>query len=101
VRSNKPPVVKIDGEKTRAAKVGQPLDLSAVVTDDGIPKRRGSGSGAAVSSGAARPAADPAAAAAVAAQRIQRAMMSPPPVSPSARTSGCTFRGSPTAVQAR
>ena len=47
VRSNKQPVVKIDGEKTRTAKVGQPLDLSAVVTDDGIPKRRGSGAGSA------------------------------------------------------
>ncbi len=82
VRSNKPPVVKIDGEKTRTAKVGQPLDLSAVVTDDGIPKRRGGGGGSAVSnagsSAAARQAADPAAAAAVAAQRIQRAMTAPP-----------------------
>ena len=83
VRANKQPVVKIDGEKTRTAKVGQPLELSAVVTDDGIPKRRGSGSGSAAvsnsgSSAAARPAGDPAAAAAVAQQRIQRAMMAPP-----------------------
>ena len=83
VRSNKQPVVKIDGEKTRTAKVGQPLDLSAVVTDDGIPKRRGSGAGSAAvsnsgSAAASRPAGDPAAAAAAAQARIQRAMMSPP-----------------------
>jgi hypothetical protein len=40
IRSNKPPVVKVEGSKTLTAKVGQPLTLSAVVTDDGIPKRR-------------------------------------------------------------
>ena len=82
VRANKVPVVKIDGEKTRTAKVGQPLDLSAVVTDDGIPKRRGGGGGAAVSnsgsSAAARPSGDPAAASAAAQARLQRAMMAPP-----------------------
>jgi len=41
VRSNKPPVVAIDGAKTRDVRVGQPLLLSVLVTDDGIPKRRG------------------------------------------------------------
>jgi hypothetical protein len=50
IRSNKPPVVKIDGSKTVAAKVGEPVKLAAIVTDDGIPKRRTRGlSGAAVS----------------------------------------------------
>jgi hypothetical protein len=55
IRSNKPPVVKVDGTRTLTAKVGQPLTIVTVVTDDGIPKRRGSGlSGAAVSRAAAR-----------------------------------------------
>jgi hypothetical protein len=40
IRSNKPPSVKIDGEKTRHAKVGEPITLIAWVTDDGIPKLR-------------------------------------------------------------
>jgi hypothetical protein len=44
VRANKAPVVKIDGSKTVSAKVGQPLTLTAWVTDDGIPRRRGQGS---------------------------------------------------------
>ncbi len=49
VRANKPPVVKVQGSKTLTAKVGQPVELVAVVTDDGIPKRRTPGlSGAAV-----------------------------------------------------
>ncbi len=83
VRSNKPPVVKIDGEKIRTAKVGQAVELSAVVTDDGIPKRRGGGAGSAAvgnrgSSAASRPAGDPAAAATAAQARIQRAMTAPP-----------------------
>jgi hypothetical protein len=40
LRADKPPVVKIDGAKTRSAKVGQPVSLTAVVTDDGVPKVR-------------------------------------------------------------
>jgi hypothetical protein len=40
VRSNKAPVVAIEGPKTRTAKVGQPLSIVTVVTDDGIPKSR-------------------------------------------------------------
>jgi hypothetical protein len=49
IRSNKPPVVKVDGSKTLSAKVGQPIPIVTTVTDDGIPKRRSSGlSGAAV-----------------------------------------------------
>jgi hypothetical protein len=43
VRSNKPPVVKIEGELKRTARVGQPMTVVAVVTDDGIPKRRAGG----------------------------------------------------------
>jgi hypothetical protein len=40
VRANKPPVVKIEGEMRRTAKVGQPLQLVMHVADDGIPKPR-------------------------------------------------------------
>jgi hypothetical protein len=38
-RSNKAPAVTIEGQKTLTAKVGQPLTLTAIVKDDGIPKR--------------------------------------------------------------
>jgi|KBSSwiStaDraftv2_1062776.scaffolds.fasta_scaffold06599_9 hypothetical protein len=38
VRSNVAPVVKIDGATTLSAKVGQPVTLTAIVKDDGIPK---------------------------------------------------------------
>src|SRR3954471_11402516 len=55
IRGNKPPVVKVEGNKTLTAKVGQPITIVTLVTDDGVPKRRGAGlSGAAVSSAAAR-----------------------------------------------
>jgi hypothetical protein len=37
---NKAPVVAIEGEVQRTAKVGEPLKLSALVTDDGIPQPR-------------------------------------------------------------
>jgi hypothetical protein len=37
-RANKPPVLEIEGPKTRTVKVNQPLVLVARVTDDGIPK---------------------------------------------------------------
>jgi len=78
VRSNKPPVVKVEGTKAITAKVGEPITLTAVVTDDGIPKRRAAGGSAAVNNvgsrrdqTAARGAADPAQ------QRQQRAMQPP------------------------
>ena len=38
-RSNRPPTVNVDGAKTIAAKVGQPVSLTAIVKDDGLPKR--------------------------------------------------------------
>jgi hypothetical protein len=37
-RANKPPVLEIEGPKTRTVKVNQPLVLVAKVTDDGVPK---------------------------------------------------------------
>jgi hypothetical protein len=38
VRSNQAPQVKVDGAKSLTAKVGQPVTLTAIVKDDGIPK---------------------------------------------------------------
>jgi hypothetical protein len=38
MRANKPPVVNIEGPKTRSVRVGQPLSLTTLVTDDGVPK---------------------------------------------------------------
>jgi len=48
VRSNKPPVLRIVEANTRNIKVGQQVTLVSEVKDDGIPKRRGAGAGAAV-----------------------------------------------------
>lgn len=45
IRADKPPVIKIDHPKGLNAKVGEPLTLTAFVTDDGVPRRRGSGAG--------------------------------------------------------
>jgi hypothetical protein len=41
IRGDKPPAIAIVGPKALTAKVGQPLTLTAIVTDDGIPRRRG------------------------------------------------------------
>jgi hypothetical protein len=46
VRANKRPVVSIEGDKTRTARVGQPVALVAWVTDDGVPKPRTTSSAA-------------------------------------------------------
>lgn len=45
LRADKPPVVKIEGEKKLTAKVGQPVTLTALVTDDGVPRGRGAPGG--------------------------------------------------------
>jgi hypothetical protein len=55
IRANKPPQIEVQGRKTLTAKVGETVQLTAVVTDDGIPKRRGAGlSGAAVANAGSR-----------------------------------------------
>jgi len=55
VRANKPPVARVEGPKTLNAKVGQPVTLTMIVTDDGVPKPRGAGfAGAAVSNTGSR-----------------------------------------------
>ena len=46
VRSNVPPTVTVQGPKTLTAKVGQPLTITAIVKDDGIPKPRASAASA-------------------------------------------------------
>jgi hypothetical protein len=76
IRANKPPVVKIDGPKTLTAKVGQPVSVAALVTDDGVPKTRGAGlAGAAVSNRGVRT--DNGIANSDAAPRANRAMQPP------------------------
>ncbi len=47
IRANKPPVVRVDENKRKTVKAGQPLTLVAEVEDDGIPKRRLQGQAAA------------------------------------------------------
>ncbi len=82
IRANKPPVVTVQGPKTLTAKVGQPFELTALVADDGIPKRRGAGAaGAAVENRGSRAAGNgPATAtgeAPATAPRVNRAMFPP------------------------
>jgi len=40
VRSNTPPVLRVDEIKTRSVRVGEPFTVISEVKDDGIPKRR-------------------------------------------------------------
>jgi hypothetical protein len=40
IRANKAPVLKIDGEAQRTARVGEPITLVAWGTDDGVPRQR-------------------------------------------------------------
>jgi hypothetical protein len=55
VRANRPPSIEIQGRKSLTAKVGEPVALTAVVVDDGVPKRRASGgAGAAFSNPGSR-----------------------------------------------
>jgi len=79
IRANKPPVVKVEGPSNITAKVGKPVDLAVLVTDDGVPKRRDPTSlsaGSAVGRQGAPP--DPAQAAAI--QARIRAFVTGPPI---------------------
>ena len=70
IRSNKPPQIEVQGRKSLTAKVGEAVQLTAVVIDDGIPKRRGAGlAGAAVSNAGSRNV--------TADTRVNRAMLPP------------------------
>ena len=40
IRGNKPPGLKIDGDRMLRARVGEPLALTATVADDGVPRLR-------------------------------------------------------------
>jgi hypothetical protein len=54
LRTNIPPELKVDGEKTRSVKIGEPLALSVFARDpDNIPARRGAARGAAPARGTA------------------------------------------------
>jgi hypothetical protein len=39
--NNRAPTLTLEGDATRTVRVGQPLELAAVVTDDGVPRARG------------------------------------------------------------
>jgi hypothetical protein len=70
IRANKPPTLEVQGRKSLTAKVGEPVALTTVVADDGIPKRRGSGlSGASVNNAGSRNI--------TAETRVNRAMLPP------------------------
>jgi hypothetical protein len=43
VRGNLPPTIALEGARTHRVRVGQPLELAAVVTDDSLPPSRGVG----------------------------------------------------------
>ena len=45
MHENKRPVVRVDGDRQRTVKVGEPLALTAYVTDDGLLKARPAGPG--------------------------------------------------------
>ena len=48
VRANTPPVIEVQGPRRLEVRVGQPVSLVMTVRDDGIPKARAIGAGAAV-----------------------------------------------------
>ena len=90
IRANKPPQIEVQGRKTLTAKVGETVQLTAVVTDDGIPKRRGAGlSGSAVANAGSRQI--------TAETRVNRAMQPPARVTVGKNVglhvSWCVYRG--------
>jgi hypothetical protein len=84
-RSNVAPKIVLEGSSTLSARVGQPLTLTAVVTDDGIPRRRGAGAGA--STGAAAPTGE----APQTAEEILRPLLRPPGRITVGKTNGLHF----------
>jgi hypothetical protein len=46
LRANKPPTIEFEGPVARSVRVGEPLTLTAIVTDDGVPRPSGGGAGA-------------------------------------------------------
>jgi hypothetical protein len=45
LRANQPPVIELEGEPVRTARVGEPLTLAAKITDDGVPRVGGNAGG--------------------------------------------------------
>ena len=41
IRANEPPEIEVEGDLERTVRVGEPLELVALVTDDGLPPERG------------------------------------------------------------
>jgi hypothetical protein len=76
VRDNHAPVAKLQGPRTMTAVVGQPITLTMLVTDDGVPKPRPSRS--AVSERESGASATSASASSRAEEAAQRAVMVPP-----------------------
>jgi hypothetical protein len=84
VRANQPPALKVEGSKALKARVGQPLELSAVLTDDGVPKPRPPGlGGAAVSTSGSRRDVNPASEGGPAPRGANRVLAPPIRVTPS------------------
>lgn len=79
VRANTPPVLEIQGPRRLEVKVGEPVTLTLVVRDDGIPKVRALGAGAAVENSGSSTAlsANAAAAAQIQALRARRLFLPP------------------------
>jgi hypothetical protein len=79
VRANTPPVLEIQGPRRLEVKVGEPVTLTVVVRDDGIPKVRAIGAGAAVENSGSSTAlsSNAAAAAQIQALRARRLFLPP------------------------
>jgi hypothetical protein len=77
IRSNRPPTLEMQGVRRLAVRTGEPVTLTAVVLDDGIPKPRAIGAGAAVSNTGSSRELSSASAAQIEALRTRRVMLPP------------------------
>lgn len=79
VRANTPPVLEVQGPRRLEVRVGEPVTLTVVVRDDGIPKVRAIGAGAAVENSGSSTAlsSNAAAAAQIQALRARRLFLPP------------------------
>jgi len=77
IRANKAPTLEMQGPKRLEVRVGEPVTLSAVVSDDGIPEPRAIGAGAAVNNTGSSRQLSAATSARVDALRARRMMMPP------------------------
>jgi hypothetical protein len=77
IRSNKPPSLEMQGARRLEARAGEPVTLTAIVVDDGIPRPRAIGAGAAVSNTGSSRELSTASAAQIEALRARRLMLPP------------------------